>query len=656
MKKEYLSKLKECELFNINNYKFKVATVQFIVFAIVLAFIGFTDTLLYYFEVVPNNFIAGYMWPGSMLFLLLSIIDIKKLSIRNAKKYISSKKTSFWSFILILTVIYFVSHFYNFSGAPWNSFGLFDDAAWDIYDSRLKCFNGNIFEIIFFDGIGSISRELLFHYFIAIFMRVFGYNLLVFNVALILIGYVTVLFTGLIAYELFNSAFFGLVAGVLLNFYPLHFTQVFMGHRYAICAPLIVVSVYYLLRAYKDESTNCSIVSGLFAGFAMSSAIMGKQYIWALECTLILLLLVNIKNLKKLVSKLKLLVAFLIGYCVSAAPLYAYIWTHKDIYTIREDTLKQDFFERLSANPFGVISEQLNLLKETLFASSSGLRQFSADYPILTWYILVLLIIGIAIALYKKNVLPILLVAIPVAGNCITIPFDFRLLIIAPFVMILVTYSLNLISKLVNKLFKEDEGKREKNRLIITVIVVLLVISPTRYLMDLARNPNSQRHLPHYSVAVARFIQDIVVGDPNPDVEMHSDEFNRPIVEGYNYDVLAAPRLPYAHVYAYLYNYDAYKILSFGGNFPYESTPEEEIRSNMLRSLNNYGITDRGLKIVVERSEKMDNIMALLTASGLGTVNLYDLEIDGVTFHMYVLVIENPNIQAFIDWANYSLV
>ena len=210
--------------------------------ALILIFMSFTGTFLMYRGNVPNNFFVYFTYPLSMLLLVFSV---RKCSEKfNAEAF---KSREFILAVTIVSALYFVSHFYNYANAPWNNYGLFDDAAWDIFDSRLKCFTSDSFELIFFDDIGRISRELIFHYYIAVMFRLFGYNLMTFNISLILLGWITVMFTMLTVYELSGKLYTATISGIVLMFLPLEFTQVYMGHRYAICGPLMMVSFYFLL-------------------------------------------------------------------------------------------------------------------------------------------------------------------------------------------------------------------------------------------------------------------------------------------------------------------------------------------------------------------------------------------------------------------------
>ena len=166
-------------------------------------------------------------------------------------------------FIFVI-VLYFSSHLINFSTAPWNQNGLFDDAAWDIYFAKNHVFAGIPFQAAYFDNVGLISREVVFHYYISIFFKLFGYNLLIFNISLLILGFITILFTTLIIQRLFKNVFITVLSAIIINFFPLHFLHIFAGHRYAIAAPLVVVSLYYLYTAFANNSRFRTFIFGQY--------------------------------------------------------------------------------------------------------------------------------------------------------------------------------------------------------------------------------------------------------------------------------------------------------------------------------------------------------------------------------------------------------
>lgn len=623
-------------------------------------------SVLYYRGILETNFPAGWLWLFSFPLLSAAFWERRRpraaplaggpCAVPGANAWAADAKV--WkTLVLAVSAVYFVSHLYNFPNAPWNHYGLFDDAAWDVFVAQERCFTGGAFEIIFWNpDIGMISRELLFHYYISILFRLFGYNLLVFNLALVLLGWITVLFTALLAADLLESPLCGFAAGLALNFLPLEFTQVFMGHRYAICGPMILISAFFLNRAFRRRSlpragaapdtlppreaaagsVPYAVAGGVFAGFAMESAIMGKQYLWALIGAAILHGAVYaFQRWKKIPRReawtprqtLPVLFGVLIGYAVAAAPLYAYIATHGALYNIRQANLSAEFFAQLRAEGFPALWKRLARLWETLFAAQSYSRQFSDAFPVLTWYLAVPAVFGAAVMFFRKYFVTALMLAITLAANVVSESYDFRLLTAAPFAAIALVYALRLAAAFIAVRLpkKAPENTRDSENAewnvktirrtapaqnaAVLLAALVLMSAPASYLRALAENPNAQRLLNHRDIAASRYIQDVVMGSEAPDFRMKWDEFRRGGADT-GYDVLAATCTSYAHVHAYLQPYDSRQILRLFNDFPYIRQDPGEMRRQMARTLAEYENAGRDLVLVLESGDKVAGILA----------------------------------------------
>ena len=618
-------------------------------------------SLLYYGNRISENGICGILWIASVILLTGSVIPGNLRKASSVDTTVGGKSNTRYGILLlvvVITLVYFVTHLVGYSDAPWNNYGLFDDAAWDIYIAQQRCFKGNIFEIIFWDEeIGHISRELLFHYYISLLFRIFGYNMFVFNMGLVFLGFLTVLFTALLAERMTGSSGAGMAAGLILNFLPLHYTQVFMGHRYAMCTPMMMISAYLGWRVFTEEKSRLfhAVTCGLFAGLTMESAIMGKQYIWALLASAVLYAAFAIRrrvfrrrnaagdrreNNKGWIASTA---GILTGYAVVCAPLYAYIWSHGDLYRIREASLTETFFERLHAEGFPLIVENLHTLRETVFAPHSWQRQFSADYPILTWGLFLLLAAGIILALRRKWFLPVLMVAIPAAGNCITIPYDFRLLICAPFLAILIMLPIRFLVEALDLKRPCLSGKT----IAAYVVLPILIMGPAIvYLWGLAHDPQGQYYLKHSDLAVCRYIQDVAAGRDTPSIEMKKDEFHPPASQA-SYDTYAATYTSFAHIHAFLESYDAREILRLFGDFPYAGTDEETLRRSLKQTVAEYTVTDRDLMLVFEYDNKIHGILEELTGTGLTEEKTDVFTIDGEDIQMVRMKIKNEDLAMF---------
>ena len=80
--------------------------------SVILAVINFLVTLLMYLDVFKDNFITYFTWPAAIILLVLSFRKLGTLNIRK-----TDIKKPIFLVLLIVTVIYFFTHFYNFKCA-----------------------------------------------------------------------------------------------------------------------------------------------------------------------------------------------------------------------------------------------------------------------------------------------------------------------------------------------------------------------------------------------------------------------------------------------------------------------------------------------------------------------------------------------------------
>ena len=639
---------------------------RFFTVACVLAAAGFLISALYYFEAISVDRISCYFWITSMVFLYLSIKGKTKLMAPPRE-----------TLLLVggITLVYFVTHFWNYNTAPWNNFGLFDDAAWDIYFSKIYCFSERSFQIIFSDfNIGRISRELFFHYYITVFFKLFGYNLFVFNISLVVLGYVTVLFTGLIALRLFKSHAMGALAALILNFYPLHYTQVFMGHRYAICAPLMVVSLYFLIKAYQDDSPSDAVVGGVFAAFCVESAIMGKHYVYGLVAVAFVYALLNFKKLVQLrpaflikdKQKLVLAAISVVAFLFALSPLITYLLKNYNYYMIRENVLTEEFFRRLRAEGLAPLRENLGYLSDVLFKDKTYNRQFSADYPAMPYPYLVFVVPGMVVAFLRKHYIVPIMIGIPLVGNLVTIAYDFRILISSPFFILTIVYSINSVYSFAKA--RTNDAKKQQPTApvtdspptrseltgyfayLVTVIcgiIMFIGFWPTvKYTYDISTKPNHIYLLDHSAMAASRMIQDVAAGK-RPSPNMKHDELNPRNPADQSYDVMAATRFAYALAHLYMQNYDSYKVLSMLNNFPYRGSSKEYVKERFRNEVAGYEYKGMGLRIAVERGPEVDLLIDWLIESGMGSYETLTATIDEYDVSVFIFTVERDNVEKF---------
>ena len=632
----------------IDTERLKKIDKIFFIISLVFMAVSFTATLLMYLEVTDSNVPVYFTYPLSMVMLVLSCRRFMSFDFKGILKH----KQILVS-VIGLSTVYLLVHLGKISTAPWNSNGLFDDAAWDIFDARLKCFADDRFEMIFFDSnIGGISRELVFHYYITIFFRLFGYNLQVFNAALMFLGWITLMFTMLSVKELTDNIYISVCSALTLMFLPLEFTQVYMGHRYAICGPLLMISFYFVVRACKRKSMLCGAIGGIFAGLTMSSAIMGKQYIWGLLIVGGLYAVYYlIKDRNSLKDHLPACLMGTAGYFAAAAPLYAYILTHRVQYNIRQDSIMKDFFEQVSERGLEPVIENLKVLAEVLFGESTGQRQFSQDYPVFPWFYLVFFVLGILFLLAKKKFCTIVFALIPIAGCVVSLAYDFRILISAPFISFIIVSGVFGLAEIISRITKIKENYSYIGAVVLSAV---MLIPQTAYISGLADDPHSQRHLAHHSVAVSRYMQDLALGKDDPDVTMKKDEFNLGNTNS-KYDIFIAVQGTYGHIHAFLGEESSRHILQLCGDFPYISQSEDDIRRNVYGTIQSYKVKKKDLMLAFEYSDQVEDIIGELEETGLCKVSYDTKQIEGLDVNVCTVYVLNKDIEQFKELTSVRL-
>ncbi|MBR2523711.1 MAG: glycosyltransferase family 39 protein [Clostridiales bacterium] len=608
----------------------------------ILALFNLVLTVMMYYGTIENNFPVFFTYPLSLVLLFLS-------GIRYIRNLGQRMRENLWLIISLIAVsiLYFIIHLYNYSNAPWNNNGLFDDAAWDIFVARERCFADGRFETIYWDNnIANISRELIFHYYISVLFRIFGYNLAVFNAGLIVLGWITVIFTMLCAHELKHNTAFTVLSGIALMFFPLHFTQVYMGHRYAVCLPLLMISFYFILRAFRRASYPDAAAGGVFAGLTMSSAIMGKHYIYGLLISGVIYgIRTYVRNREKIREYLSSAAAIIIGFVMSSIPLLAYIIANPARYNVREEGLTKILLERISSEGLTPVRENLDNLKYVLFSEMTWLRQFSTDHPVFTWYAVLFLIIGTVVLIRSGRYEITVLMLLPFAGCIITTCYDFRILSAAPFITLTLVTGVFFLSEKFISLLKREEYLSSP---VAAILVIAMFLPDAVYLKNLADDPGSMPLLPHGSVAVSRYIQDLALGDEAPDTLMRSDEFNLGNTND-RYDLFACVRFSYAHVHAFLGGQYSRHILNLCRDFPYNQRNEDDMYRIAFKTIEDYKPGNKDLMLVYENGEQVEFLIYELINTGYVEAEWETLTVDGQEIEMCRLYIHNRDINDFKD-------
>lgn len=611
--------------------------------SLILSCVSFLSSSLHYASLWYGNNLSWISWLSSVALFSYAFLPSKKRVFHT----ITKKSVLFVAGII---AFYILAHLWNFQHAPWNQNGLFDDAAWDIYFSKNHAFNGP-YQAAFFDEVGYISRETVFAYYISVFFKIFGYNLLVFNISLLVLGGVTVLFTTLLIHEYFKNNRITLLSFFVLNFFPFHYMHIFMGHRYAIATPLMMISLYFLYTAFLRNSYIRAILSSFFAALCMGSAVMGKQYIGGLLLTAILIFLFGKKEWKSK-NNYMLVTVWIIGFIISGIPLIAYIFWNYDVYAMREQGLLKDFFAFYKEGGVSAIRPYIDGMEELFFAGHSYRRQFLTNFPLIPFAYYILLLPGLAISFLKKRYEIVLLSLIPVLGAFFSGAYDFRVLLSVPIWIIAMAFLLEFIHM-------KFSGKIRNMCLIgYSLVVAIGLISSITYILAISADPHSQYLLPHKDVAVSRLLQDIVIGEPNPSFAMKPDELNRVInLSKISYDVLACPNSAYAIAHVYLQNYDDKKVLSLcDGGIQLLKTPEEIIK-NAKSAILSYEPDGKDVKLIWEVSDKSAPAIALFEKyNTYGSDTEISNSLEGERFSFYILTIKKENVSLFKEAVSQEVV
>lgn len=611
----------------------------FSILGVLLFLLSTVFTILHYNGKLYGNNLSWILWLTSMFLLFFAFLPGK---FKPGKYFQPDSKTKH-VMMTVFAVVYFVSHLINYNNAPWNNYGLFDDAAWDIFFKNNHVLSGKPYQAAFFDNVGSISRETTFHYYIGIMFRLFGENLFVFNMALIILGYITVIFTAKLANKMFKNVLITIVTFLLLNFYPLHYMHVFSGHRYVMAMPLMMVSLYFIYTAYKQKSIPRAMAGALFAALCLDSAIMGKQYIYALAASALLLLLTERKTALGTVSISTTVIAS--GFfMIAAMPLMIYIVFNPDLYNIREGNLLAEFFEKLQADALYTTKEYLDRAKEVFFAAHSYDRWFLPDSIPIPYFWYPLIIAGLVFSFIKKRYEILFISLIPVAASLISGCIDIRLLLAAP------AWILS-ISVLLSGVFSIKHATIKKIALITSTLLLAAGFIPSLiYITKVSSSPNHFWLLKHTDVAVMRYVQDIVAGEAEPDISIKGNEFTRSFDRQVEYNVLFTPDGPYSIAHLYLQNLGYKDVLSFNNYLPAKlfSGNEKEVFKNNLTAVKNIKENSKALKLIWEFTPN-----TAYSVSRFKKLNLYDrikkvtVHVDGQKTGLIIMDIDKDNVNNF---------
>ncbi len=437
---------------------------------------------------------------------------------------------STWLWILGISVVYGLSHYIGVQYTSWNSFGLYDDAARDLIFLKELAFS-DVWQSIYFTADGLISREFIFHYYIYFWFKLFGANLIVFNVALTSLGLATVIFCTLAVQELWHNHRLTLAANILMQIFPFLFTQEYVGHRYAITPPLLSAMLYFGILLYQRRQLCWAVLTGYAAALTVMASIMGRQILYAAILTVLLKLILAKGKLKTTPQNMILASGMVLGFSLMGLPTWLYIVTHWTEYWRRENQLGADFFKSFSGT---FLVQRLKKVVEVLSSThaENGPR-WGGNYPPLGWGYYPLLLVGSWWMLCRRHFYLAILAVLPIGAAFIAGPYDFRMYLGVPAWLILMAVGLRWLQHRWHK-------RRHWHTLLAKIKLALaLVVGGTllwqlaydvKFVYLLRHNPQHIYSLRHIEVANSRMERDLILGR-TPSVKWHErDEFlNHPL-------------------------------------------------------------------------------------------------------------------------------
>ena len=576
-------------------------------------------------------------WLLSMLFLLAAFFPSHERPTTCLKSLIKPKTAFFLFWILFFAV----SHLSNFRTAPWNGDALFDESGWDLWYLKTYVI-GHPYQAAWFHF--PISRETLFHYYVWGFLKLFGFNILVYEAALFCIWLTTFVFTILLVDLLFESYIVTSIAALILNFLPFAFIYTFAGYRYPMAIALAVTSLYFLYAGFRRASAFCLSLGGIAAGLCLASSISGKQYLLALAIAAPLYALFYWRSLKRSVTWTSLALV-LYGFLAGAATILLYIVFNRTAYTLYETNFLRYFWDVMRSAPFPNGIKSFTKQLYDCFFAIPGPRFLIPDVlPIpLPYYSL--LLPGIALTVWKKRFEIVLLAIIPVAGAFVATSYDNRLLLAIPFWVILTAVPFAWILRL----------RRWPGLQIIfgaiAVLILLEGLAPSiRYIYSKTKSPFEIRYYAQEEVAVSRFLRHVVAGQQHPGPpHLERDEFNRiPRIPDPPYDTLICPGEPYSIIHLFLHDYDDTKVLSFCGGSPMLVLTQQNVWSDNKMAIFTYVPSNKDLKLIWESGPTTGRILEMLRPlRDLATEESISFSFAGRIRAFYVLNIPYKNIRQF---------
>ena len=583
-------------------------------------------------------------WLLGMLFLVLAFLPCPRELATGLKASINPK-TGFFLFWILFFV---VSHLWNFRTAPWNGNGLFEDSAVDLL--YLKDYViGHPFQPAWYHERPFpylISRETLFHYYVWAFLQLFGFNILSYEAALLVLWCLVFIFTLLIVHLFFESYVVTFLAALTFNFLVFSFIYTFVGYRYPMTVALCVFSLYFLHLGFRTDSAFRSSLGGIAAGLCLASSIVGKQYLVAVGFFSLLYAASHWKDLMQRINWMEVGTA-VYGFVAAATPILCYIVFNREKYSYYEGTFIHRFWEAMRGHPSPNDMRFYVTQLSSLFFTTPGPRLFFPDaLPIpLPYY--VFLVPGLILAVWKKRYEIALLAMLPVAAVFISAgdTTEHRMLLAIPFWVISMAFTFDGLLRL-----KLDPGLKIPILGVAGFLVIWGMVPSMQYIYSKTKSPFSIGWFAQEQVAVSRFLKNVVAGaaPPNPP-RLERDEFNR--VQGVPdapYDTLICPREAHSVIHLVLHDYDGAKVLSFCGGSPMFVMTPQDVWNRNKKAIVDYVPHGKNLKLIWERNQETERIARMLhPLRDMATEGSMSFSFAGRQRSFYVLNITSNNIRQF---------
>jgi len=222
---------------------------------------------------------------------------------------------------------------------------------------------------------------------------------------------------------------------------------------------------------------------------------------------------------------------------------------------------------------------------------------------------------------------------------------EHRMLLAIPFWTILMAFTFAALFRL-----KPWPGVQ----ILVCVMAALILIDgldpSVRYIYNTTKSPFSIRPFEQESVAVSRFLKNVVTGKAHPDPpRLEHDEFNRITgIPDPPYDTLICPSEAYSVIHLFLHDYDDARVLSLCGGSPMFIMTQQMVWNGNKKAIIEYVPTNKDLKLVWESGPTAQRIIEMLRPlRDLAPEESISFSFASGQRQFYVLNVASKNIRQF---------